>query len=187
MDCHIAGQTRLLTALRERTEGSPRIASRRYSGNRGRAGPCPPAGEARAEEQSVSAAAGMGRRTRGSARAARGVRGMGVRSAQDGRMARRSSPRSPIGRWCVRRDDTRAREVRLPPILFRRVTVTNMKARTSNCKNVTRETRMGLPPSLLCLPPTFYFPNVHSGGGARSGFCEPTWALGPARANVHKT
>ena len=130
MDCHIAGQTRLLTALRERTEGSPRIASKRYSRTRGRAGPCPPAGEARAEEQPVSAAAGMGRRTRGSARAARGERGMGVRSAQDGRMARRSSPRSPIGRWCVRRDDTRAREVRLPPILFRRVTVTNMKART---------------------------------------------------------
>ena len=130
MDCHIAGETRLLTALRERTEGSPRVASKRYSRTRGRAGPCPPAGEARAEEQPVSAAAGMGRRTRGSARAARGERGMGVRSAQDGRMARRSSPRSPIGRWCVRREDTRAREVRLPPILFRPASVTNMKART---------------------------------------------------------
>ena len=57
MDCHIAGETRLLTALRERTEGSPRVASKRYSRTRGRAGPCPPAGEARAEEQPVSAAA----------------------------------------------------------------------------------------------------------------------------------
>ena len=45
-------------------------------------------------------------------------------------------------------------------------------------KNDTREPRMGRPPALLCLPPTFYFPNVHSGGGARSGFCEPTWAPG---------
>ena len=45
-------------------------------------------------------------------------------------------------------------------------------------KNDTREPTMGRPPALLCLPPTFYFPNVHSGGGARSGFCEPTWVPG---------
>ena len=42
---------------------------------------------------------------------------------------------------------------------------------------------MGRPPSLLCLPPTFYFPNVHSGGGARSGFCEPTPHTPPRHAD----
>ena len=121
------GCSRRCASERKAHRGSPRSGT---PGLEAAPVPAPPAGEARAEEQPVSAAASMGRRTRGSARAARGERDMGVRSAQDGRMARRSSPRSPIGRWCVRREDTRAREVRLPPILFRRVTVTNMKART---------------------------------------------------------
>ena len=54
MGCHIAGETRLLTARRERTDGTTKNFGLRFR-CRGGAVPCPPAGKARGEKQSVSA------------------------------------------------------------------------------------------------------------------------------------
>ena len=55
MGCHIAGETWVPTARRERTDSTTKITSGSRSEGRGRAVLCPPAGEARGEEQSVSA------------------------------------------------------------------------------------------------------------------------------------
>ena len=57
MACQIAGETRLLMAVRERTESTTNFTSVSYPEGRCSAVPCPPSGEARVEEQFMSAAA----------------------------------------------------------------------------------------------------------------------------------
>ena len=57
MGCHIAGETWVPTARRERTDSTTKITSGSRSEGRGRAVPAPPAGEAGVGSNSMSAAA----------------------------------------------------------------------------------------------------------------------------------
>ena len=67
MGCHIAGETWVPTARRERTDSTTKITSGSSSEGRGHAVPAPPAGEAGVEEQLHERRRRMGRCTRGSA------------------------------------------------------------------------------------------------------------------------